>query len=595
MNPTSSPEAEGNDQSVRPESEYILGIDAGGTHTDAVLLRRVSGNGGPCFCLMAGAKVPTCHTDLPSSLASVLDKISDSLGPDGRRILAAVSRVTLGTTLAVNALVQNRADRVGLALSAGPGLDPARFGLGDSVCIVPGGLDHRGTEVTRLDTAVLENAASEWRGKGIAAFACVGKFSPRNPAHEKAMADCLQAVTGQVATCGHRLSGQLNFPRRVATAYYNAATSRIANSFLDAVESALKNAGVSCPTFLLKADGGAEPIAVARRAPVQSILSGPAASVMGILALADSLTDDSAGKCSLLLDIGGTTTDMAVILDGSPVLDRDGMVLGGRRTLVRSLAQISIGIGGDSQITVRAGRVETGPERNGPAMAFGGSEPSLLDALNYLDQPKAEAGRGDLQASVAGINALASENGLTGKNLASLAVENALARIVRASQELLEKINSRPIYTLAALRSVRLAQPGQVWLVGGPADCLRQRLEKALAMPVRSPAHAAVANAVGAALTLPTAGLEIYADTGKGLLRTPFLDREEKIPRNYSLEAAKTRASELLQEYLAGEGIADATVQVVEADIFATLDDGGYGSKDIRVACQAVPGIAGHL
>ena len=110
-----------------------------------------------------------------------------------------------------------------------------------------------------------------------------------------------------------------------------------------------------------------------------------------------------------------------------------------------------------------------------------------------------------------------------------------------------------------------------------------------------SPPHAAVANAVGAALTLPTAGLEIYADTGRGLLRAPALDLEERINKGFTLDAAERRAGELLVAHLAAEGVPDAAVEVLEADLFATLDDSGYGSKDIRVACQVVPGIAGRL
>lgn len=108
---------------------------------------------------------------------------------------------------------------------------------------------------------------------------------------------------------------------------------------------------------------------------------------------------------------------------------------------------------------------------------------------------------------------------------------------------------------------------------------------------MESPAHAAVANAVGAALTLPTAALEIYADTGSGLLRAPALDLEERIGKGYTLSAAERRAQELLAARLASGGVSDAAVEITEAEMFATLDDGGYGSKDIRVGCQVVPAL----
>ena len=238
-------------------AQTFLGIDAGGTHTDAVLC-------GP-EGILAGAKAPTCHEDLPSSvraaLAALEKALEEKFGPEGPARLRAADRVTVGTTLAVNALVQGRADRVALALSAGPGLAPARFAIGDDVCILPGGLDHRGVEVTPLDTRPLADACAAWKKKGVRTVACVGKFSPRNAAHELAMADVVRAA-GLTPVCGHSLSGELNFPRRIATAYYNAAVARIVDGFLTAVEQSLQAAGIRAPLRLLKADGGAVPAAL---------------------------------------------------------------------------------------------------------------------------------------------------------------------------------------------------------------------------------------------------------------------------------------------------------------------------------------------
>jgi len=138
-------------------------------------------------------------------------------------------------------------------------------------------------------------------------------------------------------------------------------------------------------------------------------------------------------------------------------------------------------------------------------------------------------------------------------------------------------------------------RPECIWLVGGPAHCIRERLSAALQIPVFCPPHSAVANAVGAALALPSHSLEIYADTGRALLRAPALDLEESISRSCTLENVKARAVTLLTEHLAQAGGDDAAVEVVEADIFATLDERGRGSKDMRVVCQARPGIAGQL
>ena len=113
---------------------------------------------------------------------------------------------------------------------------------------------------------------------------------------------------------------------------------------------------------------------------------------------------------------------------------------------------------------------------------------------------------------------LAASLGVAVATLAGEAANDALAQVDAAARALVDEINARPIYTLAALKAVREARPGRAWLVGGPAGCVAQRMARALGIPVETPPHADVANAVGAALTLPTDALEAYADTGRGLL-----------------------------------------------------------------------------
>ena len=275
------------------------------------------------------------------------------------------------------------------------------------------------------------------------------------------------------------------------------------------------------------------------------------------------------------------------------------MSVRGRRTLVRSLASLSIGVGGDSLLRVEGqgaeARVHTGPLREGPAMAFGGTRPTLLDALNVCDRERPGSLSGDAAASLRGVAALAGEHVMEPEDLAARAVADALDQGAAAVRELVDGVNARPVYTLAALRGLRDIAPERVWLVGGPAERLRERLAGRLALPVDCPPHAPVANAVGAALTLPTAGLEVYADSGRALLRVPSLELEEKLPRAATLETVKERAVALLEERLAAHDAAGARVEVVEADLFAVLDDSGRASRDMRVRCQAVPGITGQV
>ena len=344
--PTGARSVAGNRRLRRPyvskerKTPAVLGLDMGGTHTDAVLLR-----GGT---LLASVKVPTNHQDLLVSTREALHALFES----GAAFPADVSRATFGTTLAVNAVVQNACAPVGLLIGAGPGLDPGWFGLGGHTALVPGGVDHRGTEVAPPDREAIRRVVSGWREEGLAAFACVAKFSTRNPAHEDAMAEVIREVFSDgpepVIALGHRLSGRLNFPRRIATAYWNAAVWTLHNRFADAVEASLKDMGIDAPAYLLKADGGAIPLSVSRERPVEALLSGPAASVMGMMALMPSCSEDT-----LVLDMGGTTTDIALLAAGQPVLSPDDLVVNGRSTLVRALKSVSIGLGGDSQSETR--------------------------------------------------------------------------------------------------------------------------------------------------------------------------------------------------------------------------------------------------
>lgn len=563
----------------------VLGMDCGGTHTDAVFV--LDGK------IEARAKVATNHEDLPSSVRGVLDALR---GQAGEAPLQDAARVTLGTTLLVNACVQGKMARTGLFLSGGPGLAPERFALGEHVCVVPGGLDHRGVEVAPLETGCMKKAMAAW--DGVSAFACVGKFSPRNPDHENRMGKVVREMAPScVLTLGHGLGGALNFPRRVATAWYNSALNRLHNNFLDAVEKVLADFGMHAPVFLLKADGGAVPLARSRPWPVQSLLSGPAASVMGALALDKNLEE----KTTLLLDMGGTTSDFALFLAGSPVVDRDGMKVMGRRTLVRSLATRSIGVGGDSAIFIesaadRKAVLHVGPLREGPAMAFGGAKATLLDALNVLNSEDGlDETAGDVAASRKGMEELGGQARISALEAARLVFEDAARQLQTASSGLVREINSRPVYTLKELLEVRDIAFERVYLVGGPAPCVKNRLEQALGVEVTASREADVANAVGAALTRPSAMLEVYADTGKGTLVAPVLGLSEALPSHASPGYVEERARMLLQTELAREGIGNTPVEVASSELFAVLDDHGRGARDMRVSCQVVPGLSSRL
>ncbi len=561
------------------KSPVVLGLDMGGTHTDAVLLR-----GG---VLIASVKVPTNHEDLLASARLALRSLFEQspVAP------SEVARATFGTTLGVNAVVQDACAPVGLLIAAGPGMDPAWSTLGERAAIIPGGVDHRGTEIAPLDTEAARRAVRGWREEGLRAFACVTKFSTRNPSHEDALEAVVHDVFADgpepVIALGHRLSGRLNFPRRIATAYWNAAIWELHNRFADAVEASLRDMGLTAPAYLLKADGGAMPLSVSRERPVEALLSGPAASVMGMLALSSVGEEDV-----LVLDMGGTTTDMALLAAGQPVLSPQDLVVKGRSTLVRSLKSVSIGLGGDSEVRMTPEGAQVGPLRRGPALAFGGTAgPTFLDCLNVLGHAQA----GDTAASQSGVNAMAALYGLSAEALAEQALDCARSRIAAAVRALLDEVNGQPVYTLAALLEGRAVRPARAVLVGGPAEAVAPLLGGVLGMPVETladPVLGPVANAIGAALTRPTASLDLFADTAAGIMLVPSLDIRRSISRRYTLEEAKADACRLLQERVAaGFPATISEIDVTEAQVFATLDDYGHGGRDIRVRCQLRPGV----
>ena len=298
--------------------------------------------------------------------------------------------------------------------------------------------------------------------------------------------------------------------------------------------------------------------------------------------------------------MGGTTTDLAFFVCGSPVLDRDGMKVEGRRTLIRSLATRSIGIGGDSLLHVEKGDsgpvLETGPVREGRALAFGGARATLLDALNVLNSKDGmDEVAGNVAASQKGLAELGAILGVEASRAAEMAVDNATAKICAAISGMTEDINSRPVYTLRELKEYSDVRPERVCLVGGPSACVQNRLSQALNLDVTTLPLADVANAVGAALTRPSAIIQVFAHTGKRNLIVPELDVTESLPSHASLPYVEERALALLKDNLARNGIMNYPIQVTQSELFAVLADNGASAKDMRVTAQVVPGLATRL
>ncbi len=554
------------------KSDYYLGLDVGGTHTDAVLV----GDGE----IVASYKAVTNHKDLLSSVRRAIEEIAGSA--DVKRI----RRINLSTTLSTNAIVENTIDPVCVIVSAGPGIDPGSHRIGGAYHVVEGSIDHRGAEIRALDEKSVSRIAAEAAEKKIRAFAAVTKFSTRNPDHEKAIA--LKAgPAADIITMGHRLSGQLGFPRRIVTAYFNSAVWRLYNGFSDAIGSGLNELGIDAEVNVLKADGGTMPFALSREFPVESILSGPAASVMGMAALCDLKRD------AVMLDIGGTTTDIAIFADGVPLIEKDGISLQSYPTLVRALTTRSIGIGGDSILRVKGGVVTVGPERMGPPVASGGREPALMDAFNCRKITDFM----DVGASRKGIASLAKGKGLTADRLAEAAIAYAVATIKSEVDSMLDEINNRPVYTIHEMLEGKKISPENIYIMGGPAGAFRERIESAFGIKAELPGHFGVANAIGAALAKTTIDIELFADTGRGYLLIPAIGVKEKTPSGYRVEDAERDIRARLVRHLAGLGVSvlEGETEIIESTSFNMVEGFHGAGRDIRVKCQIKPGVIGRV
>lgn len=547
----------------------IIGLDVGGTHTDVVLI----GEG----CIQRQIKVATDPANLFDSVWTALDEVTRGIAPERLR------RVVLSTTLTTNSIVERKFVEPGMIVSSGPGMDVESFRTGRFYFGISGSINHRGREMRTIDSMEVEAIASRLRVEGVRQVGVVGKFSARNPIHELQIREILGDDFENVVL-GHRLSGNLNFPRRIATTFLNAAVYPMHKRFFEAVRDSLMQKGLNIPIYVLKADGGTMTLEASFDHPGQTMLSGPAASVMGALPFASEHDE------TLVLDIGGTTTDMAVLIGRAPLLDPVGIEMGGYKTLIRALKTRSIGLGGDSAVRVEGNRLTIGPDRVGPAMAHGGAVPTPTDALFVLGK----MGDGDGHAAHRGISSIAEPLGLSAEEAAALIFDKACRTILDEAAHMIADINSQPVYTVHQLLEGHQVQPTQLLILGGPAPFFAFRLAALTDFDVRVVPQWGVANAIGAALARSTSEVMVFADTERGLCIAPEENFHRSVPRDFSKTAALEIARDLLKRKCAregGSGSPEPEIEVVEEAEFNMVRDFYMTGRNIRVKVQVKPGL----
>lgn len=331
----------------------LLGVDTGGTYTDAVLVRDEQ-------VVIASAKALTTRQDLAIGVGAAVRAVLAQSGVTADQVTMA----SLSTTLATNALVEGQGGRVALVYIGFRERDLEAHGLrealkGDPYIVLEGGHDHAGVQVADLDEAALI-AFLETHKSDVSGFAVAAQFGTRNPAHELRAAELVAQITGRPVSASHQLSAKLNGPKRALTAVLNARLIGLTLRLIGRAEQVLADLGVTAPMMVVRGDGALMSAEQARARPIETILSGPAASIVGARWMTGADT-------ALVSDIGGTTTDVAMLKNGRPAIDPAGAQVGPYRTMVEAVAMRTTGLGGDSEVhfTVDGlqGGVTLGPRR----------------------------------------------------------------------------------------------------------------------------------------------------------------------------------------------------------------------------------------
>lgn len=548
----------------------IIGLDMGGTHIDGVIIKDKQ--------VINTIKKLVNKEDLFNSIWTTLEDLLK--GYDKSKI----KRINLSTTVSTNAIVEKKTLPVGMIIQSGPGINNDFSSCEGEIQTISGYVDHRGIVVEDLDIVEIQRVIALFKEKEIKSCTIVSKFSTRNPHNELNIAGMLKEEFGTI-TLGHRMSGKLNFPRRVYTSYLNSAVHSTFKDFSINIKRALEKEGINAPLYILKADGGTMEIETAEERPVETILSGPAASFMGISALLNT------GEDAILLDIGGTTTDIFFLANGVPLFEPLGAQISEYNTLVRAIYSVSIGLGGDSSISVEENKIKIGPRRIGKPYALGGPNPTPTDAMIYLELMEIPDKYSKEKAEEA-MELLGKELSLTNKEVGRLIIHTMADIIKKKTDELLLEINSKPVYTIRELLHEKKIEPKTINIIGGPANILAAILESYYNMPSYFPENYHVANAIGAALAKPTIEITMLADTSQGILSVPELGIYEKIPKDYTLNEAKERAMALLKSSAISMGLKEEAMEseITEASSFNMIDGFQTKGKNIRIKAQIKPG-----
>jgi len=550
----------------------LIGIDVGGTFTDGVVLAGTQ--------VVATAKQPTNNADLKGTIIEVLDRLLEN------RDSRDVQRVVLSTTLVTNMLATGTGPATALLLMPGPGLPVDCYDLFPHTWFLKGSVDFRGRVIEPMDATEVEAAAAQIMAEGIEKAAIVSKFSNRNSQLERQVRDIVQHSQPSLELAlGSDVAGQLNFRRRLVTTYYSVMTQAVWTGFVQEITAALVARGIKAEVDILKADGGTMPLTHSIFRPCETVFSGPAASTMGAVALT------SHPRNSVIVDVGGTTSDISLLIDGEPLYASKGAQIQGHYTHIKAFSVRSLPLGGDSPISIHEGRLTVELTRRDNAACFGGPEPTVTDAFNQLYSLEI----GQPERSRQALAKLEPQAGMGLDSLCREVVNLVISQLQAAITDMFQEWENEPAYRVWEVVHGRKFDFQEIVGIGAAAEAIIPVLAEKMQVACTIPAFAPVANALGACVARPTLTVKIHIDTQSGYW---VMDQEGR--RGEVKTGAKMQLGEALDlaqrnlQQLALERNMDAYADQAEVFLqeqFNVIRGWSTSGKIFDIGVQIAPGL----
>lgn len=499
----------------------------------------------------------------------------------------ALNQITVSTTLVTNAIIQNRIPPVQLLLFSGNGMRVDALPWPVSYLELSGEMDFRGREIEPPDQDEWGKLLTPNLRENPACVAIIGKFSHRNGLHEEQLATYLREINPSLRIALGHAWGQANFYRRSLTTYLNLGVSDLYYKFAEQLQSAVSARKISAPISILKADGGILPISKIR--PIESIYSGPAASILS------ALIQNEPTASSIIVDIGGTTTDIGLVLSGVPLLSLKGAQIGPYSTLVRSLAVRSIPVGGDSAIHASDQGFVLESYRLGPAYCLGGDILTPTDAMRYLGL--IDYGNEQLaEEALASILPIERRTPEFLHELASAIIDLVAERIAEAVDSLKREWQEEPAYKVWEVLHPHEGHTFQTLVSGGGARGMTVALEKRLRTPVLLGVFPEVSNALGAAMARPTFDCTLHLDTYMKRYRVEETGEQGKWSGSLRpYQEVEGFLDTLAQQQAASYGMKIEDVEKEPFDFFPIVQGYKTVGQIVRGAVHLRPGVIGRI